>query len=93
MQNLKKKLDGEESEDELRPQPGRPGQQYGQGFGEAQAYRPRRSGEARRSADRERYDADPRVLSDDFASLELRDAEGESKMTMYRVLSDSNRHS
>ena len=33
---------------------------------------PRRSAD-RRSADRERYDADPHVLGDDFAGLELRD--------------------
>lgn len=78
MQNLKKKLDGEESEDEMRPPQARPGQQYGQGFGQNQGYTPRRSGEARRSADRERYDADPRVISDDFATLELRDTEGKS---------------
>jgi hypothetical protein len=32
----------------------------------------------RRSGDRERYDADPQVLGDDFSALELRDSEGES---------------
>lgn len=80
MQNFKKKLDGEESEDELeRQQHARPGQPYAQGFGESQNYRPRRSAEARRSADRERYDADPQVLSDDFASLELRDNEAPAR--------------
>ncbi|EEP80918.1 predicted protein [Uncinocarpus reesii 1704] len=80
VQNLKKKLDGEESEDEYyqQTQQGQQGQQYGQGFPETQSYRPRRSGEARRSADRERYDADPQVLSDDFATLELRDNEGKT---------------
>lgn len=31
---------------------------------------------ARRSADRDRYDSDPRVLGDDFAQLELHDNEG-----------------
>jgi hypothetical protein len=31
---------------------------------------------SRRSGDRERYDADPQVLSDDFSALELRDTEG-----------------
>lgn len=30
----------------------------------------------RRSGDRERYDADPQVLGDDFSALELRDSEG-----------------
>ena len=31
---------------------------------------------ARRSADRDRYDADPELIGDDFSKLELRDAEG-----------------
>ncbi|KAJ5689640.1 hypothetical protein N7462_004032 [Penicillium macrosclerotiorum] len=66
--SLKKKLDGEE-EDE-----GQSTQQYEQrtsAFG-----RPRPSGElGRRSGDRERYDADPQVLGDDFSALELRDSE------------------
>lgn len=30
----------------------------------------------RRSGDRERYDADPQLLGDDFSALELRDSEG-----------------
>lgn len=39
--------------------------------------RPRPSGDmGRRSGDRERYDADPQVLGDDFSALELRDSEG-----------------
>lgn len=36
----------------------------------------RRSADGRRSGDRDRYDADPQVLGDDFSALELRDAEG-----------------
>lgn len=66
--NLKKKLDGEEEEEQPTHDNGhRP--VYG---------RPRRSGDiGRRSGDRERYDADPQVLSDDFSALELRDSEGE----------------
>jgi len=36
----------------------------------------RKSAEARRSADRERYDNDNRVLGDNFEALELRDDEG-----------------
>jgi hypothetical protein len=35
-----------------------------------------RSAEQRRSADHNRYDADNRVLGDDFAQLEMRDNEG-----------------
>lgn len=75
--DLKKKIDGEDDEDEddemdhSRTQgfnTGLPPQQYGV---------VRRSGEfSRRSGDRDRYDADPRVLGDDFAGLELRDEEG-----------------
>jgi hypothetical protein len=36
----------------------------------------RKSAEQRRSADHNRYDADNRVLGDDFAQLEMRDHEG-----------------
>ncbi|KAJ6048914.1 uncharacterized protein N7446_011597 [Penicillium canescens] len=64
--NLKKRIDGEEVD-----------QQSGPSQGESAAYsRPRRSGDmGRRSGDRERYDADPQVLGDDFSALELRDGE------------------
>lgn len=65
--NLKKRMDGEDL-DEDSSQNQRETQPYG---------RPRRSGDmGRRSGDRERYDADPQVLGDDFSSLELRDGEG-----------------
>lgn len=75
---IKKKIDGNEDEVEAyqhrpilptRPATNdpRPPQQYGN----------RRSREfERRSVDRDRYDADPRVLGDDFATLQLRDHEG-----------------
>ncbi|KAJ5466910.1 Ubiquitin system component Cue [Penicillium sp. IBT 31633x] len=64
--NLKKRMDGEDL-DEDSSQNQRETQPYG---------RPRRSGDmGRRSGDRERYDADPQVLGDDFSSLELRDGE------------------
>ncbi|KAI9701490.1 MAG: ubiquitin-binding protein cue5 [Candelina mexicana] len=75
---LKKKLEGEEEDDfesrtstaSPRYNAGRPQQPYGE----------RRSGElGRRSSDRERYDADPRVLGDDFAGLELRDEETQKR--------------
>ncbi|KAL6236419.1 hypothetical protein BDW75DRAFT_229483 [Aspergillus navahoensis] len=66
VQSLKKKIDGEE-EDEDTP---------ARVYGEESYGRSRRSGElGRRSGDRERYDADPQVLSDDFSVLELRDSE------------------
>lgn len=53
-------------------------QQSGPSQSESATYgRPRRSGDmGRRSGDRERYDADPQVLGDDFSALELRDGEG-----------------
>lgn len=73
--NLRKKLDGQEDEEyqdrpvqttsdyDARPSP----QQYGS----------RRSGDLeRRSVDRNRYDADPQVLGDDFANLQMRDHDG-----------------
>lgn len=70
--NLKKQLNGEDEEEEQAHSSQRYEQQTS-AFG-----RPRRSGEmGRRSGDRERYDADPQVLSDDFSALELRDGEGE----------------
>ncbi|KKK15916.1 hypothetical protein P175DRAFT_0498956 [Aspergillus ochraceoroseus IBT 24754] len=60
VQNLKKRLDGEEED---------AGHRATQSYGE-DSY-----GRSRRSGDRERYDADPQVLSDDFSALELRDGE------------------
>jgi hypothetical protein len=42
----------------------------------------RRSAEARRSADHNRYDNDNRVLGDDFEALELRDDECTSSLTI-----------
>ncbi|PYH95841.1 hypothetical protein BO71DRAFT_397642 [Aspergillus ellipticus CBS 707.79] len=64
--NLKKRLDGEPEESSAAAQT-HPEESYG---------RPRRSRDlGRRSGDRERYDADPQILNDDFSGLELRDAE------------------
>ncbi len=68
--SLKKKIDGDE-EDDFQ---GRPAQG---GYTPQQQYGGRRSSEfARRSTDRERYDADPQVLGDDFAGLRMTDNEG-----------------
>ncbi len=69
--NLRKRIDGEDEDEEPPPQPPRrPLQQFG-GSG-------RRTGDVgRRSGDRDRYDADPEVLGDDFAELQLRDDERE----------------
>ncbi|KAI0181452.1 hypothetical protein GGR52DRAFT_567678 [Hypoxylon sp. FL1284] len=61
--NMKKKIDGEYDEDEDETQPSK-NQRHGP-MG-------RRSGEgSRRSTDYDRYDADPQVLSDDFAGMRL----------------------
>jgi CUE domain len=75
--NFKKKLDGEDDE-AFSSQPARPGQAYQAGGHGYLNYGRRSSEMARRSADRERYDADPQVLGDDFSTLELRDAEGKA---------------
>ncbi|KAL8898606.1 MAG: hypothetical protein Q9192_001998 [Flavoplaca navasiana] len=72
--NFKKKIDGEEDDDfGGSPPPAASGYN-------AAATRPppfgRRSGEnTRRSADHDRYDADPQVLGDDFTNLHLKDYE------------------
>lgn len=71
--NLKKQLNGDEDEEEEQAHSSQRYEQQTSAYG-----RPRRSGEmGRRSGDRERYDADPQVLSDDFSALELRDGESE----------------
>jgi hypothetical protein len=59
---LKKKIDGEDEED------GSPQQGYSS---TNPPYRSRRSGDGRQSGDYNRYDADPQVLSDDFAGIQL----------------------
>ncbi|PGH19158.1 hypothetical protein AJ80_04238 [Polytolypa hystricis UAMH7299] len=92
VQNFKKKLDGEEEEGneygygQHQPRPTQQG--YTQGYGENPNYRARRSGEVRRSADHNRYDADPQVLGDDFSALDMRDNEGQPRST--RPLANPN---
>ena len=76
--DFKKRIDGEDDEDELESSPGastyRPNQDRSR-FDSSQQFR--RSAEAsRRSGDVQRYDSDPRVLDDNFTELELRDDEG-----------------
>jgi len=61
--NLKKKIDGEYDSEEDETQPSKHRQHGGPS---------RRSGEgSRQSTDYHRYDADPHVLSDDFAGIRL----------------------
>lgn len=79
--NLRKKIDGED-EDEFANHP----TASTQGFQNQNSYGGRRSSEqARRSMDRERYDADPQVLGDDFAALQMRDNE-----SMFSTQSDDS---
>ncbi|KAE8366695.1 hypothetical protein BDV27DRAFT_87874 [Aspergillus caelatus] len=88
VQNLKKRLDGEEQDDAPSSQ----------GYRNESDAQTRRSGElGRRSGDRERYDADPQVLSDDFSALEMRDTEAPpprpprplANPSLYKTLSPS----
>lgn len=60
--NLKKKIDGEDEDEQHSP-----------GFGSSSQSAPfgRRSADGRRSGDYNRYDADPQVLGDDFAGMHL----------------------
>lgn len=82
--NFTKKLDGEPDQYDQygnpvqQSQQSQASQQQRQNFGPSQSeqlYGIRKSAEQRRSADHNRYDADNRVLGDDFAQLELRDNE------------------
>ena len=76
LNNLKKKIDGEDEDDVPPAQPPRPG---------TQGYGIRRSGEApRRSADRDRYDADPQILGDDFAAIHMHDETGKPLLSSTR---------
>ncbi|KAL8854689.1 MAG: hypothetical protein Q9221_000471 [Calogaya cf. arnoldii] len=72
--NFKKKIDGEDDDDFHGPPP-----QAASGYNAGSTRPPpfgRRSGEyPRRSADHDRYDADPQVLGDDFTNLHLKDHE------------------
>lgn len=78
--NFTKKLDGEMEEYDRYGNPQYTGRtappQQRQNFGPSQSdqmHGIRKSAEQRRSADHNRYDADNRVIGDDFAKLELRD--------------------
>jgi hypothetical protein len=77
--NFRKKLDGEDEEG-FTNQPARPAQGFRTGNQGYSNYGRRSSEMAGRSADKERYDADPQVLGDDFSTLALRDAEGNESL-------------
>lgn len=87
---FKKNFDGEDEDDpQYRPaQPPRPGQQ-GAHYPASGGYPNRRSGDMRRSADMQRYDADPQLIGDDFSRLELRDGEAPPR-TSGRPLANPN---
>ena len=81
--NLKKKIDGED-EDDFQSGPGT----QAQGYAHQNTYGARRSNEfGRRSTDRDRYDADPQVLGDDFATLQLNDNDGISAICRHMGVS------
>lgn len=67
IKTLKKRIDGEDDDDE---EDRRKQQAYNAG-NQNQQYRSRRSNDGRRSGDYNRYDADPQVLSDDFAGMQM----------------------
>ncbi|KAI9771306.1 MAG: ubiquitin-binding protein cue5 [Geoglossum simile] len=81
---LKKKLDGEDDEN---PGYDRPSDRPRQGYSsnpQERSYGQRRSGDSMRRStdrDRERYDADPRVLSDDFVGLDISHDEAPRRST------------
>lgn len=79
-----KKIDGEPEAYDQYGNPVQPPRR--QNFGPSQSdqqYGIRKSAEHRRSADRERYDTDNRVLGDDFEALELRDDEGMTDILLH----------
>ena len=74
----------DEDEEDFDNQPPRPAQNYGGG----QQFS-RRNTETRRSADLQRYDADPQLIGDDFSKLEMRDGEAPPR-TSSRPLANPN---
>ncbi len=79
--DFRRRIDGDDMDDLNAPanQGSRPSP-YSQGYGG------RRSGDlGRRSGERDRYDADPQVLGDDFAGLELRDDDGTTILRPYQT--------
>lgn len=75
VQNLRKKFENED-EDDFQDNQSRRTPSRSRGSGEL----------SRRSGDRERYDADPQLLSDDFSALELRDGEGQHSFILAMYL-------
>lgn len=80
--NLKKKLDGEDTEEGSSPQ--------GYNSNQHTQYRSRRSGEGRQSGDYNRYDADPQVLGDDFAGIQLNEDGSRHEGNGFRASQSAN---
>lgn len=81
LKTLKKRIDGEEDDDDhVRPQQG-----HASASGNQQ-YRSRRSNDGRRSGEYNRYDADPQVLSDDFAGIQLNNDGSKHSLLKYFVM-------
>ncbi|TID27969.1 hypothetical protein E6O75_ATG00736 [Venturia nashicola] len=92
---FKKKIDGDEDDEPPLAQSSRQGAQQRQNFGPSQSEQMRgirkmSQEQSRRSGDRERYDADPRVLSDDFRELELHDDNGTTPAQLNDFLSTNS---
>jgi hypothetical protein len=84
--SFKKKLDGEDEDQDYNQPPPRQSQPYSRTGNQQQG---RQSAEMRRSADMSRYDADPQVIGDDFSKLGLRDGEAPPR-TSSRPLANPN---
>lgn len=80
--DFKRKIDGEDEDDDIPAKTGTPERQNFGASTSQQIYGIRKNAErSRQSGDRERYDSDPHVLGDDFTQLELRDDEGTFGLT------------
>jgi hypothetical protein len=87
--DFKKKLDGDEDDEPPHAQSSTqapPRQNFGPSQSEQLRGIRRSAEQGRRSGDRERYDADPRVLSDDFTQLDMHDTEGRSTQTSAGII-------
>jgi hypothetical protein len=74
VETLRKKFDGEDSLYEPPTASSQANRDNSNRYKQSASYNSQPpAGSARRNVDRARYDADPRVLDDDFAGLELRD--------------------
>ena len=82
---IRKKIDGDDDEEQDRPTPATG---FRSGYSQPQYGGRRSSDYQRRSQDQDRYDADPQVIGDDFASLQLKDQEGDNVRAFKRCFSD-----